>query len=107
YKWVERYQADGPAGLHGRSRRLHACPHQTAGAIVDALLEARRRHPTPTVISPAGVVATARTIPMKFVNGPSRIRTAWPTLNSAGAIRPPPPSRCAVRLIRCTPNVPV
>src|SRR6266446_5286273 len=61
-------------------------------------------NPTPTVITPAGVVATARTIPMKFVNGPSRIRTAWPTMNSAGAIRPPPPSRCAFRSIHCTPN---
>src|SRR5436190_24267563 len=46
YKWVERYQADGPAGLHDRSRRPHACPHQTPRAIIDALLEARRRHPT-------------------------------------------------------------
>ncbi len=53
-----------------------------------------RRNPTPTVIGPAGVVATARTIPTKFVNGPSRICTASPTRNSADAIRPPPVTVC-------------
>jgi len=46
YKWIERYQVDGPAGLQDRSRKPHACPHQTPGAIVEALLEARHRHPT-------------------------------------------------------------
>ena len=46
YTWIERYQVDGPAGLQDRSRRPHACPHQTPEAIVEALLEARHRHPT-------------------------------------------------------------
>lgn len=46
YKWIERYQVDGPAGLQDRSRKPHACPHQTPGAIVEALLEARHHHPT-------------------------------------------------------------
>ena len=46
YKWIGRYEAQGPAGLHDRSRRPHASPDATAQSVVDALLEARRRHPT-------------------------------------------------------------
>ncbi len=45
YKWIERHQADGPAGLADRSRRPHACSHETPQAIVDAVLDARRHHP--------------------------------------------------------------
>ena len=46
YKWIERYEADGPSGLEDRSRRPHACPHQTPSMVAEALLEFRRRHPT-------------------------------------------------------------
>ncbi len=46
YKWIERYEADGPTGLKDRSRRPHACPHQTPTMVVEALLEFRRRHPS-------------------------------------------------------------
>ena len=46
YKWIGRYQADGPAGLTERSHRPHQPAHQTAAEIVDALAEARRRHPS-------------------------------------------------------------
>jgi len=46
YKWIERYEADGPSGLQDRSRRPHACPHQTPWVVAEALLEFRRRHPT-------------------------------------------------------------
>lgn len=46
YKWIDRYAADGPAGLVDRSRRPATCPHQTSTAIVDALLDVRRHHPT-------------------------------------------------------------
>ena len=46
YKWIERYESDGPVGLKDRSRRPHVCPHQTPAAVVEALLECRRRHPT-------------------------------------------------------------
>ena len=46
YTWVERDEADGPAGLVDRSRRPHARPHQTPASVVEALLECRRRHPT-------------------------------------------------------------
>jgi putative transposase len=46
YKWINRYDADGPTGLKDRSRRPLACPHQTPPALVEAILDARRRHPT-------------------------------------------------------------
>jgi transposase-like protein len=46
YKWLARYDAEGPAGLHERSRRPHTSPTATAPAVADALLELRRRHPT-------------------------------------------------------------
>ncbi len=42
YKWIERYQLEGPTGLEDRSRRPHACPHQTPAMVVDALLEGKR-----------------------------------------------------------------
>ena len=46
YKWIDRYLRHGPAGLEEQSRRPRRAPNQTAEAIVTALLEARRRHPT-------------------------------------------------------------
>jgi transposase InsO family protein len=46
YKWLDRYDAGGPAGLTDRSRRPQHCPHATAEVIVVALLEVRRHHPT-------------------------------------------------------------
>lgn len=45
YRLVERYLEQGPAGLQERSRRPHTSPNQTAAYIVEAILEARRRHP--------------------------------------------------------------
>jgi putative transposase len=46
YKWLTRYEAEGPAGLRDRGRRPHASPYATPPHVVEALLEARRRHPT-------------------------------------------------------------
>lgn len=46
YKWIERYETEGPAGLSDRSRRPSSCSHQTPPVLVEALLECRRRHPT-------------------------------------------------------------
>ena len=46
YKWIERFEADGPSGLEDRSRRPHGCPHQTPAVVVEALLDFRRRHPS-------------------------------------------------------------
>ena len=46
YKWIDRYDDAGPTGLVDRSRRPAHCPHATPVAIVTALVELRRRHPT-------------------------------------------------------------
>ena len=46
YKWIERYEIGGPAGLVDRSRRPAHCLHRTPPAIIAALLEVRRHHPT-------------------------------------------------------------
>jgi putative transposase len=45
YKWVGRYEAQGDAGLHDRSRRPQTQPQATADVVVEALLALRRRHP--------------------------------------------------------------
>jgi len=46
YKWIDRYEAEGPPGLLDRSRRPAHCPHATPAPVADALLDLRRRHPT-------------------------------------------------------------
>jgi transposase InsO family protein len=42
YKWWRRWQAEGMSGLIDRPSRAHRCPHRTAAAIEDAILELRR-----------------------------------------------------------------
>ncbi len=44
YKWIDRYHAEGPAGLADRSRRPHSSPDQTPEPLRLAIIEARRRH---------------------------------------------------------------
>lgn len=46
YKWLRRYAAEGARGLQARSRRPRGCAHQTAGQWVQAILAARKAHPT-------------------------------------------------------------
>jgi putative transposase len=45
YKWLERYAAEGVAGLADRSRRPHRSPQATEAELIEALLTQRRRHP--------------------------------------------------------------
>ena len=46
YRWVQLYDAFGPARLAGASRRPHTSPTATPSAIVEQVLSARRAHPT-------------------------------------------------------------
>ncbi len=45
YKWVARYEVEGPPGLADRSRRPHRSPRATRSDVVDALVAARKRRP--------------------------------------------------------------
>ena len=46
YKWLDRYEADGPAGLQERSRAPRHCPHRIDFKIAAVIVEARRQHPS-------------------------------------------------------------
>src|SRR5687767_1660735 len=46
YKWIERYEAEGPDGLLDRSHRPHSCPHATEPRVLEAALELRRARPS-------------------------------------------------------------
>lgn len=46
YKWIARYEAQGPAGLVDRSRRPHSSPDQTPERLRLVIIEARHRHPS-------------------------------------------------------------
>lgn len=45
YKWWNRYEQSGVEGLTEQSRAPHTHPHAIEGAVAEALLAARRRHP--------------------------------------------------------------
>jgi putative transposase len=45
YKWLERWEAQGVAGLADRSRKPHACPHHTPPTVEDAVVQLRKRYP--------------------------------------------------------------
>jgi putative transposase len=46
YKWLDRYEAEGVAGLGERSRAPRHCPHRIEPRVARALVEARRQHPS-------------------------------------------------------------
>ena len=45
YTFLDRWRSEGQAGLEDRSRRPHTSPRKTAGAIENALLALKDRHP--------------------------------------------------------------
>ncbi len=45
YAVLQRYQAEGRAGLRPRSRAPHHCPHHTPRHVEEAILAAKKRHP--------------------------------------------------------------
>ena len=84
YKWIERYEIGGPAELVDRSRRPAHCPHRTPPAIIAALLEVRRHHPTWGAKKLLKVVATRQptwTLPARS--------TVCDLLDRAGLIKAP------------------
>jgi transposase len=45
YRWLERYENEGPDGLRERSHRPHSCPHATEPHVLEAAFQLRRRRP--------------------------------------------------------------
>jgi putative transposase len=45
YKWLARYNADGPSGLADRSRAPLTHPQRVEQVVIEALVQARRSHP--------------------------------------------------------------
>ena len=43
YKWLDRYQQDGPRGLMDRSRAPRSCPHETPADVVELILKEHSR----------------------------------------------------------------
>ena len=46
YKWCERYEEEGPAGLQTRRPVALKCPHKTAAELISAVVELRKEHPS-------------------------------------------------------------
>ena len=42
YRWLHRYRSEGPAGLHDRSSRPHACPRRTPASVESTVLQLRQ-----------------------------------------------------------------
>jgi putative transposase len=45
YKWLDRFEAEGRAGLRDRSRAPHRCPHRISAEVARLICAARRAHP--------------------------------------------------------------
>ena len=45
YKWLARYEAEGPAGLTDRKPVPRACPHRTSDDIAALVVELRKKYP--------------------------------------------------------------
>ena len=92
YKWLDRYDADGLAGLHDRSRRPHHCPTATADDVIEQVLALRRRHPRwgpkkllpvlmraqPRITWPERSTVSALLKAWGLVTPPGRRRTRYP-----------------------------
>ena len=72
YKWLARFEAEGAAGLADRSRAPVSCEHRMSGAVREALLEVRRKHPS---WGPRKLLAWLEA---------RHPRTAWPAPSSVG-----------------------
>ncbi len=74
YKWVERFEQEGPEGLKDRSRVPKSSPHRTPEEIVAGVLEMRQRHPR---WGPKKLIAWLED---------HRSERAWPAASTAGEI---------------------
>ena len=45
YKWLARYEREGPDGLREQSRAPHQGPHRISAEVAAAICAGRRQHP--------------------------------------------------------------
>lgn len=74
YKWVDRYESEGPRGLHDHSRRPQRSPSATDPTLVEALVALRRRHPRWGPRKLLAVLATRQP------------QVAWPSRSTTAAL---------------------
>jgi putative transposase len=84
YKWLDRYDASGPRGLHDQSRRPRHHPQATAATVIEALVALRMRHPRWGATKLLAVAARHN----PDADWPSR-STVCARLKARGLIRPP------------------
>jgi transposase InsO family protein len=73
YKWLGRYQEHGMAGLADRGTAPHEHPNQVQQSVIDAVIEAREKHP--------------RWGPKKLrVLGQKRPKVQWPAASTMGEV---------------------
>ena len=84
YKLVARFVEEGLDGVSDRSRAPRSCPHRTEEALVDALLEIRRTHPTWARATSSRI---SRDTARKSA-GPRRARSARSSVVTSGCIGP-------------------
>ncbi len=72
YKWLERFEERGRAGLHDRSRAPHHCPHRISREVAQLICAARRAHPS---WGPEKLLDWLK---------PQYPRVAWPAISTAG-----------------------
>ncbi len=101
---VQRYFAEGDAGLAPRSRRPLTSPHQTATAVEDEIIKIRKE------LDRAGHEAGAATIAFHLAQRDGRspaVSTIWRVLSARGFVTPQPhkrPKSSYVRFVAEQPN---
>jgi putative transposase len=74
YKWLERFESEGPAGLEDRSRAPHSSPSRTPEEIADRVIELRRKHRS---WGPKKLISRLRDL---------HPRIEWPAPSTAGGL---------------------
>jgi putative transposase len=72
YKWLDRYDEGGRAGLRDRSRAPHQCPHRISPDVAQLICAARRAHPS---WGPEKLLDWLK---------PRHPRVTWPAVSTAG-----------------------
>lgn len=103
HELVKRFDAEGEAGLEPRSRRPHASPQRTPGALEDEIVELRK-----TLVD-HGLDAGAHTIAFHLAKRHGTtpaVATIWRILHRRGFVTPQPQKRPRSSFIRFCAEMP-